>query len=230
MEDMQGAWHMKREVKIAASILAADFGKLLEDIKCVESAGADMLHIDVMDGHFVPNISIGVPVINSLKGRTSLPLDVHLMIENPEKYVKPFVEAGSDMLTFHVEIRAQVSKVIEDIKKSGIKTGLSLNPDTSVMRLEPYLDKIDTILVMTVNPGFGGQELKQEALDKISELRKKIDKKGLNTSIAVDGGINTSNAGKIIAAGADILVAGTAIFGAEDRAKAISGLRGGEDV
>ena len=221
---------MKRKIKIAASILSADFGNLLADIKSVEEAGADMLHVDVMDGHFVPNISIGVPVVRSLKGRTRLPLDVHLMIENPEKYVKPFAEAGSDHLTFHVEIRAQIARVIEDIKKLGIKPGLSLNPETSAMRLEPYLDRIDSILVMTVSPGFGGQELKQEAIDKISELRGKIDRKRLKTEIAVDGGINSANAGRLISAGADILVAGTAVFGAEDRKKAVRALREAGDV
>lgn len=216
---------MKKKVKIAASILSADFGNLLADIKSVEEAGADMLHVDVMDGHFVPNISIGTPVIKSLKGRTSLPLDVHLMIENPEKYVKPFAEAGSDCLTFHVEIRAQAAGVIDEIKKLGVSPGLSLNPGTPALRLEPYLDRIDSILVMTVNPGFGGQELKQEAVNKISELRSKIDSKGLKAEIAVDGGVNAANAGKLISAGADILVAGTAIFGAEDRKKAIRELR-----
>ncbi len=225
MENMQGAGSVKRKVKIAASILAADFGNLLEDVRSAEEAGADMLHVDVMDGHFVPNISIGVPVINSLKGRTRLPLDVHLMIENPEKYVKPFAEAGSDQITFHVEIRAQVGGVIEDIRKLKVKPGLSLNPETSAMRLEPYLDRIDSILVMTVNPGFGGQELKQEAVDKIAELRGKIDRKGLKTLISVDGGVNPGNAGRLISAGADILVAGTAIFGAEDRKKAVKALR-----
>lgn len=216
---------MKRKVKIAASILSADFGNLLADIRSVEEAGADMLHVDVMDGHFVPNISIGVPVIKSLKGRTSLPLDVHLMIENPEKYVKPFAEAGSDHLTFHVEIRAHAAGVIDEIKKLGVNPGLSLNPATPALRLEPYLDRIDSLLVMTVNPGFGGQELKQEAVNKIAELRSKIDSKGLKVEIAVDGGVNAANAGKLISAGADILVAGTAIFGAEDRKKAVRELR-----
>ncbi len=221
---------MRRKIKIAASILAADFGNLLDDVKSAEDAGVDMLHVDVMDGHFVPNISIGPPVINALKGKTSLPLDVHLMIENPEKYIKAFVEAGSDYLTFHVEIRAQITKIIEEISTLNVKPGLSLNPETSPMRLEPYLDRIDSVLVMTVSPGFGGQKLKQEAVNKIFELRSKIDKKLLKTLIAVDGGVNAGNSGKLIEAGADILVAGTAIFGARDRKKAVDALRHSENV
>ncbi len=221
---------MKRKVKIAASILAADFGNLLDDIKSVEEAGADLLHVDVMDGHFVPNISIGVPVVSALKGRTSLPLDVHLMIDNPEKYINAFAEAGSNHLTFHVEIRSQTRKLIENIWDLGVKPGLSLNPETSAVRLEPYLDKIDSILVMTVNPGFGGQKLDQRVIRKISELREKIDKKGLKTEIAVDGGINAENAGVIIRAGASILVAGTAVFGARDRKQAVKELREAANV
>ncbi len=215
-----------QKVKIAASILAADFGRLIEEIKSVEDAGADLLHIDVMDGHFVPNITVGVPVISSIKGKTKLPLDVHLMIDTPERFIKAFAEAGSDYLTVHVEIRSQLGKVIDSIKKLGVKPGLAINPGTAVVTLERFLEKIDIALLMTVNPGFGGQVLIPEVVSKVKELREKVEKRGLSTNIEVDGGINRDTAGELISAGANILVAGTEIFGKKNRRQAIKLLRG----
>ncbi len=213
-------------VKIAPSILAADFGKLDEEVRSVEKAGADLLHIDVMDGHFVPNITVGVPIVASIKGKTSLPLDVHLMVSSPERFIKAFAEAGSDYLTVHVEIRSRLGKLIDAIHKLGVKAGLSINPETSVVRLEPFLKEIDIALLMSVEPGFGGQVFIPEVIYKIRELREKIERKNLTTSIEVDGGVNKETAGELISAGADILVAGTAIFGRKNRRGAIKALRG----
>jgi len=215
-------------IKIAPSVLAADFGKLADEVRDVESAGADLLHVDVMDGHFVPNITIGVPVVASIRKVTSLPLDVHLMINAPERFIKAFAEAGSDYLTVHVEIRSRIGKLIDMIRKSGVKSGLSINPETSVVRLEPFLEEIDIALLMTVNPGFGGQPLIPGVIPKVRELREKIERKGLSTNIEVDGGIDQKNAGELVSAGADILVAGTSVFGMKDRGKAIRALRGGK--
>ena len=217
---------MQKKVKIAPSILAADFGRLLEEIKSVEDAGADLIHVDVMDGHFVPNITIGVPVVASIKGKTSLPLDVHLMIEYPERYIKPFAEAGSDYITIHVEIRSKIEKIVDNIRKLGVKAGLAINPETSLVRLEPLLEKIDLALLMSVNPGFGGQAFNPEVITKVRNLREKIEQKGLSTDIEVDGGINMETAPRLVAAGVNILVAGTAVFGRKDRRKAIRELRG----
>ena len=216
----------KRRVKIAPSILSADFSRLADEIKSVELAGADLLHVDVMDGHFVPNITIGVPVVASVRKVTSLPLDVHLMIDSPERFIKAFAEAGSDFLTVHVEIRSRIGRLIDAIHRTGVKAGLSINPETSVVRLEPFLEDIDIALLMTVNPGFGGQTLIPEVVAKVRELREKLERKKLSTSIEVDGGINSRTAGELISAGTDILVAGTSIFGSKDRKAAIAGLRG----
>lgn len=216
---------MQKKIKIAPSILAADFSKLREEVKSVEEAGADLIHIDVMDGHFVPNITIGVPVVASLKGKTSLPLDVHLMIDAPERFIKAFADAGSGYLTVHVEIRSQLERVIVRIRKLGVKVGLAINPDTGVVRLEPFLEKIDLALLMTVNPGFGGQALITKVIPKVAQLREIIEKKGLSTSIEVDGGVNTDTAPRLIAAGADILVAGTSVFAKRNRRRAIDSLR-----
>ena len=217
---------MQKKVKIAPSILAADFSRLLDEIKSVEEAGADLIHIDVMDGHFVPNITVGVPVVASLKGKTSLPLDVHLMIEYPERYIKPFAEAGSDYLTIHVEIRSKIEKIVDNIHKLGVKAGLAINPETSLVRLEPMLEKIDIALLMSVSPGFGGQAFDPEVITKVRNLKEKIGQKGLSTDIEVDGGINRETATRLVAAGVNILVAGTAVFGSKDRRKAIRELRG----
>ena len=199
-------------IKIAPSILSADFSRLAEEIKKVETAGADLIHIDVMDGHFVPNITIGPSVIASLRKETSLPFDVHLMITDPEKYWKEFVAAGSDILTFHIEVCPQPSAFIRAIKNCGVKVGISLNPSTSYSVLKSVLPLIDLILVMTVNPGFGGQKFIPECLTKIKLIAQQLREINSQAEIEVDGGINTETAPLVSAAGANILVVGSAIF------------------
>jgi ribulose-phosphate 3-epimerase len=211
---------MAKRLLIAPSILSADFSRLAEEIRDVEKSGCDILHIDVMDGHFVPNLTIGPPVIKWIRKATQLPLDVHLMIDEPLRYLDEFRKAGSDWLTIHVEATQQIEKTLETIKKSGAKTGMSLRPKTSVETLMPYLKDLDLILVMTVEPGFGGQSFMPEMVEKIKHLRPRFS--GL---ISVDGGINAETAPLTVQAGADILVAGTAIFGPSDRSKAIRALR-----
>ncbi len=198
--------------KLAPSILSADFGNLLADIKKVETGGADLLHIDVMDGHFVPNITIGPLILESIKGRTNIPFDVHLMIENPDLYIEDFVKAGASIITAHVEASNHIHRTIQNIKSQGVKAGISINPGTSLSSIEYILDEIDMVLIMSVNPGFGGQKFIPSALDKIKSLRKIISDRKLNIEIEVDGGIKLENASKVIEAGADILVAGSAIF------------------
>lgn len=199
-------------IKLSPSILSADFSNLLEDIKAAEKAGVDLLHIDVMDGHFVPNISLGPLILNSIKGKTSLPFDVHLMIENPDKYIPKFAEAGADILTVHVEACPHLHRTIQNIKSYGVKAGVSLNPATSLYTIEEILEELDMVLIMSVNPGFGGQKFIESSLRKISKLRKMIDSRGLDIDIEVDGGVKIDNVSKIIDAGANVIVAGSAIF------------------
>lgn len=194
---------------VSPSILSADFANLERDINRVEKAGADWLHIDVMDGHFVPNITIGVPVTASIKKITALPLDVHLMIENPEKYVEAFVKAGADILTFHYEAVQDVKSIIQLIKSYGIKAGMSIKPNTPPDVVEPYLDDLDLILVMTVEPGFGGQKFMQSCVDKISYIKEKVSK---DIIIQVDGGINDVTGKICVENGANSLVAGNYIY------------------
>jgi ribulose-phosphate 3-epimerase len=210
------------KIKIAPSILSADFSCLGKEIKKVESAGADMLHIDVMDGHFVPNITIGPEVVKYIRKVTNLPLDVHLMIENPQKYIDPFVKAGSDMITMHIEtIKASSFRLqAARLKSKGIKVGVSLNPDTSLKRVEDVLSFVDFVLVMSVYPGFGGQKFIPSVLPKIKKLRSVF-----SGDISVDGGVNDKVAHRLIQAGANILAAGSYIFGAPDVKKAIERLR-----
>jgi len=218
---------MLRTVKIAPSILSADFSRLGEEIKAVEAAGADWIHVDVMDGHFVPNITIGPLVVQACRKVTKLPLDVHLMIENPERYIADFAKAGADYITVHVEAATHLHRLIQNIREhKGVKAGVSLNPATPLETLDYILADIDMVLVMSVNPGFGGQSFIPSALDKTRRLRKMIDDRKLNVEINVDGGVKPENGKDVAAAGADILVAGSAVFGAKDYAAAIKGIRG----
>lgn len=210
--------------KIAPSILSADFSKLEQEIKKVEVAGVGYIHVDVMDGHFVPNITIGVPVVKSIKKITSLPLDVHLMIEEPEKYVDSFIEAGSDIVTIHVEASRHPERLLRYIRSKGVKAGISLNPATDLSTINYLYGAFDLILIMTVNPGFGGQKLIAPALDKVRELKKIKKEKGFNFIIEVDGGVNEDNIDVYTKAGAELVVAGNAVFGSKDPAGAIKNL------
>jgi ribulose-phosphate 3-epimerase len=214
-------------VKVAPSILSADFSCLWEEVKRVEMSGADLLHIDVMDGHFVPNITFGPPVISGLKGKTNLPFDVHLMIEKPERFVDEFIEAGADILTVHVESTVHLHRLLNYIKSRGIKSGVALNPSTPLTDLQYILEIVDTVLIMSVNPGFGGQKFIPGMVDKIRELKKIVQQKNPEILIEVDGGINEYNSHDIIKAGADILVAGSAIYKSPDPENVIKKLKRG---
>ena len=199
-------------IKIAPSILSADFGQLGSEINKLEKAGADMIHIDVMDGHFVPNLTVGPPVIKTLRKYTKLPFDVHLMISPVHKYIKDYAEAGADIITIHPEATDNLQESIERIKKFGKKVGVSLNPNTQIDIIEKLLVEINLVLIMSVHPGFAGQKFIPNVLDKIKELKKIKDEKNLNFDIEVDGGINFDNSKLVIEAGANILVSGTTIF------------------
>ncbi len=216
-----------RRVRIAPSILSADFGRLAEEVRAVEAAGADLIHVDVMDGRFVPNITIGPLVVEAVRRATTLPLDVHLMIVEPERYVEDFVKAGASGVTVHVEASLHLHKTLDSIRKLGARAGVSLNPHTSPDALDYALGDLDLVLVMSVNPGFGGQKYIPTAARKIRALDAKLRERGLRSSvdIEVDGGINARTAQDVAAAGADILVAGSAIFGAGGYAEAIAGIR-----
>jgi len=206
--------------KISPSILSADFADLMNDIKEVEKAEAEYLHIDIMDGHFVPNISMGPPVIESLSKKTDLDFDVHLMIDNPDEYIEKFAFKNTKIITVHAEATNHLHRTIQKIKSLGIKAGVSLNPGTSVSSIDYLLEEIDMVLVMSVNPGFGGQSFIESAYRKIKELRTIAEERNLNFDIEVDGGVNINNVEKVIEAGANIIVAGSAIFNAEDIYKA----------
>jgi len=205
-----------RKIKIAPSILSADFAKLGEQVTEATKAGADLIHIDVMDGHFVPQITFGAIVVSAIRKYTNLPLDVHLMVESPEEQIPQFVTAGADIITIHVEPCAHVHRVIQMIKKSGVKAGISLNPATSLSMIDEILTEVDMVLVMTVNPGFGGQTFIENILDKIARLRAELDRRNLNVEIEVDGGINAKTAPRVVKCGATALVAGAAIFSSGD--------------
>ena len=201
-----------RKIKISPSILSADFSQLGKEIKRLEEAGADLIHVDVMDGHFVPNLTIGAPVIKNLKKHTKIPFDVHLMISPVHKYIKDFAEAGADIITIHPEATDNLIESVNLIKSLNKKIGVSLNPETGLDKLDEGLSKIDLVLIMSVNPGFGGQLFIEKTLQKIKKLKSKINMLNLKTEIEVDGGINFKNSKSIIDAGADILVSGTTIF------------------
>ena len=207
---------MKSPVAIAPSILAANFANLAADIAAVEKAGATMLHVDVMDGHFVPNISIGVPVVSSLRKATNLTLDVHLMIERPERYVDAFADAGADWISVHQEATPHLDRVLEQIKGNGCRAGAVVNPSTPVATLADVLDKVDFVLVMSVNPGYGGQKFIPNALRKMEQLRDLRTRHNLSFQIEVDGGIGPENVADAVRSGAEILVAGTSVFHAAD--------------
>jgi ribulose-phosphate 3-epimerase len=208
--------------KIAPSILSADFTKLGEEIKAVEAAGADYIHIDVMDGHFVPNITVGPMIVKAARKVTNLPLDVHLMIENPERYIDDFVEAGSDVITIHVETVTHLHRLLGVIKDAGIKAGTALNPATPLSSIQHVLHIMDMAVVMTVNPGFGGQSFIPEVLPKIEELKRIKDEKDIEIDIEVDGGINVENIAQVARAGANVFVAGNAVFGSSNYMETIA--------
>jgi len=210
---------------IAPSILSADFSRLGEEIAAIEKGGADWVHVDVMDGHFVPNITIGPPVVASLRKITKLPLDVHLMIQDPDKYIEKFAKAGADIITIHVETSPHLHRSVQFIKDQGCKAGVSLNPATSLATLDHILSEVDMVLIMTVNPGFGGQEFIPSVLPKIKRLREKISEKGIGVDIEVDGGVNINTISKVAQAGGNIFVAGNAVFTTPDYGKTISELR-----
>jgi len=212
-------------IKIAPSILSADFSRLGEEVKAVEEAGADWIHVDVMDGAFVPNITIGPPVVESLRKVTELPLDCHLMIENADKYIADFVSAGADIISVHVEACPHLHRTIQAIKEHGIKAGVVLNPATTLFALDEIIEDVDMVLLMSVNPGFGGQKFIRQVLGKIQLLRDTLDQSEAEIDVQVDGGVNPENANIVKKAGANVLVAGSAIFGSKDYKKAIDALR-----
>jgi ribulose-phosphate 3-epimerase len=214
---------------IAPSILAADFAKLGEEVRAADAAGADMIHVDVMDGHFVPNISIGPAVVKSIRPHTTLPFDVHLMIAPVDPFIQQFRDAGADIITVHPEAGPHVHRTLQAIRATGAKAGVSLNPGTPAEVVDPIIDLVDLILVMSVNPGFGGQSFIESALPKIEKLRKKIDATGRDIILEVDGGVNAKTAPRVIDAGATALVAGTAVYGGDPSQYAanIKAVRGG---
>jgi ribulose-phosphate 3-epimerase len=212
-------------IKIAPSILSADFARLGDEIRAIEAGGADYVHIDVMDGHFVPNITIGPLVVDAVRKVTDMPLDVHLMIENPDQYIPGFAKAGADIITVHYEAVPHLHRTVQLIHSLGKKAGVSLNPATPVSNLEVILDELDLVLLMSVNPGFGGQNFIPSCLPKIEALRKEIDRRGLNIELEIDGGVKPANIAAIAGAGADVFVAGSAVFGTPDYQATIAELR-----
>ena len=212
-------------IKIAPSILSANFARLEEDIKDVERGGADYIHVDVMDGQFVPNITIGPLIVEAIRPITQLPLDVHLMIENPDQYINAFAKAGADILTVHVEACHHLHRTVQQIKTKGMKAGVVLNPHTPVSMIEHVIEDVDLVLLMTVNPGFGGQSFIHSVLPKIKQVADIVEKRKLQVEIEVDGGVNPETAKLCIEAGANVLVAGSAIYNQKDRSQAITKIR-----
>ena len=201
---------------LAPSILSADFGRLAEEIAAAERGGAGLVHVDVMDGHFVPNITLGPPVVRSIRKATALPLDVHLMIENADRYLDAFIDAGADWISLHQEAVTHLQRAVAHLRSRKVKAGVVLNPATPLMTLEEILPELDYVLIMSVNPGFGGQKFLPGSLEKIRRLRAQVAERGLHTLIEVDGGVDESNARALVQAGAEVLVAGTAVFGGGD--------------
>lgn len=218
-------------IKIAPSILSADFAKLADEVKEVEAAGADWIHIDVMDGHFVPNITLGPVVVEALRPVTELPLDVHLMIENPDAYIEQFAKAGADYITVHVEACKHLHRTIQLIRSYGVKPGVVLNPHTPVEMIYHVLEDIDLVLFMTVNPGFGGQKFIHQVLPKVKQLSEHLKENGLSIDIEIDGGVNEETIKPCVEAGANVFVAGSAIYNAKDRKEALQNIKiSGESV
>ena len=212
-------------IKLAPSILSADFARLLEDVKKVEKAGCEYLHIDVMDGHFVPNITLGPGIVKSLRKDVNMVFDAHLMIENPDNYIKEFADAGCDIIVVHQEACTHLHRTIQNIKSHGIKAGVALNPATPIETIKYVLQDVDMVLLMSVNPGFGGQSYIPVVTEKIKELKALIDKMNLDIDIEVDGGVKPSNIAEVVNAGANVIVAGSAIFNAGNIDKAVKSLR-----
>lgn len=214
-------------LKIAPSILSADFSKLGDEIRKIEVAGADLVHIDVMDGHFVPNLTLGLPVISAIRKITKLPFDVHLMIDNAERYLEDYHKAGADIITVHVEAVTHLHRAIQTIHQMGIKAGVALNPATPICSIEPVLEDIDMVLLMSVNPGFGGQSYIKSVTKKIKDLRVMCNERGLNTDIEVDGGVDAITIKDVVGAGANVIVAGSAVYKAPDTKEIITILKNG---
>ena len=220
---------MPLPIRVAPSILSADFGRLAEEVRAIEAAGADMVHVDVMDGRFVPNITIGPLVVEAVRKVTRLPIDVHLMIVEPERYVEAFAKAGASIISVHAEVSPHLHRTLQAIRATGARPAVALNPSTDLSAVEWVLGDCEMVLVMTVNPGFGGQRYIEACTDKIRRLRAMADARGQALEIEVDGGVKADSAAVVAAAGANVLVAGTAVFGAKDYRQAIAGIREGAE-